>query len=152
MSRMDQASRLIEASPETIYAAMTEADALVQWLPPAGMSAKMLEFDLRPGGHYRMALRYDDASIAGKSGDHADIVSVGYADLVPGALVAQTVDFVSDEPAFAGTMTLNWIIEDRAEGALVTIRAQNVPRGITAHDHVEGLRSSLDSLARFVET
>jgi hypothetical protein len=111
----------------------------------------MLEFDPRPGGHYRMVLRYDDKTIAGKSGGSTDEVSVRYTDLVAGALVAQEVDFISDDPQFAGTMTMNWIIEDRPEGALVIIRAYNVPEGIGAADHQEGLRSSLDNLARFVE-
>jgi uncharacterized protein YndB with AHSA1/START domain len=151
MTRIDQAERLIEGAPETIYAAMTDAEALVQWLAPAGMSAQMLSFDPRPGSGYRMVLRYDDDTVAGKSGENADVVVVRYVDLVPGALVSEAVDFVSDDPALAGTMTMNWIIEDRPEGALVTIRALNVPRGIAAQDHIEGLKSSLDNLARFVE-
>jgi uncharacterized protein YndB with AHSA1/START domain len=118
MTRIDQAERLIEGAPETIYAAMTDAEALVQWLAPAGMSAQMLSFDPRPGGGYRMVLRYDDDTVAGKSGENADVVVVRYVDLVPGALVSEAVDFVSDDPALAGTMTMNWIIEDRRKGRL----------------------------------
>lgn len=151
MTRIDQASRLIEATPEIIFAAMTSAEALVNWLPPTGMSGEMLAFDPRPGGHYRMVLRYDDAGIAGKSGGNEDVVDVRYTDLVPGALVAQEVDFVSEDPAFSGTMVMNWIIEDRPEGALVTIRAEHVPEGISAENHQEGLTASLDNLARYVE-
>jgi uncharacterized protein YndB with AHSA1/START domain len=151
MTRIDEAQRLIEATPEAIFAAMTEADALVRWLPPSGMHGEVLEFDPRPGGLYRMVLRYDDKTTAGKSGGSTDEVSVRYTDLVAGALVAQEVDFISDDPQFAGTMTMNWIIEDRPEGALVIIRAHNVPEGIDAADHQEGLRSSLENLARYVE-
>lgn len=151
MARTDIASRLIEATPETIYAAMTDADALVQWLPPGDMSGEMLEFDPAPGGHYRMKLRYRNRAVAGKSGDGADIVLVRYLDLVPGALVSQAVDFVADDPAFAGTMAMHWILEARPEGTLVTIRAENVPPGIAAEDHEAGLAASLDNLARFTQ-
>lgn len=151
MSRTDQACRLVAADPETIYAAMTDPDALVAWLPPTGMRGTMLAFNLRPGGHYRMALRYEDTTIFGKSGGGEDIAEVRYLDLVPGALVSQAVDFVSDDPAFAGTMTMHWILQRETEGTLVTIRAENVPEGISAEDHAEGLESSLANLARFVE-
>lgn len=150
MARTDQAHRLIEASPEAVYDAMTSAEALVAWLPPTGMSGQMLEFDPRPGGHYKMMLRYEDAAIAGKSGGNADIAEMRYLDLVPGALVAQAIDFVSDDPLFSGTMMMNWILESRPEGTLVTIRAENVPEGISADDHAEGLASSLENLARYV--
>jgi len=68
MSRIDSATRIIEASPEAVYAAMTTAEALAAWLPPDGMSGQMLEFDPRPGGHYAMVLRHDDGAAAGKSG------------------------------------------------------------------------------------
>ena len=134
MSRTDSASR-----------------AMVVWLPPQGMRGEMLEFDLRPGGHYRMVLRYEDSSIAGKTGGNSDDVAVRFLDLVPGALVSQAVDFVSDDPAFAGTMVMNWMLRPVPEGTEVTIRAENVPSGISAEDHAEGLASSLENLANFLE-
>lgn len=151
MSRTDSASRIMDATPEAVYAAMTDPAAMVVWLPPQGMRGEMLEFDLRPGGHYRMVLRYEDSSIAGKTGENSDDVAVRFLDLVPGALVSQAVDFVSDDPAFAGTMVMNWMLRPMPEGTEVTIRAENVPSGISAEDHAEGLASSLDNLASFLE-
>ncbi|MCR6635398.1 SRPBCC domain-containing protein [Devosia sp.] len=151
MSRTDSASRIMDATPEAVYAAMTDPAAMVVWLPPQGMRGQMLEFDLRPGGHYRMVLRYEDSSIAGKTGENSDDVAVRFLDLVPGALVSQAVDFVSDDPAFAGTMVMNWILRPVPEGTEVTIRAENVPSGISAEDHAEGLAASLENLEKFVE-
>jgi len=98
-----------------------------------------------------MVLRYNDPSIAGKTGEGSDDVAVRIIDLVPGALVSQGVDFVSDDPAFSGTMVMNWIFEAVDEGTRVTIRAENVPEGISEEDHQEGLRSSLENLAGFLE-
>lgn len=150
MARIDQAHSIIEAPRKAIYHAMTTAEALVAWLPPSGMSGQMLDFDPRPGGHYKMVLRYDDAAIAGKSGGNEDIVTVRYLDLVQDTLVSQAVDFVSEDPRFAGTMVMNWTLEDRPEGTLVTIRAEHVPAGISAEDHAEGLAASLANLKDFV--
>jgi hypothetical protein len=98
-----------------------------------------------------MILRYDDAGIVGKTGENSDDVAVRFLDLVPGALVSQAVDFVSDDPAFAGTMVMNWLLRPVPEGTEITIRAENVPSGISAEDHAEGLSSSLENLARFLE-
>jgi len=151
MSRTDSATRIIDATPEAVYAALTEPEALAAWLPPSGMAGEMREFVPGPGGHYRMVLRYEDETIAGKSRDNEDEVLVRYTDLVPGALVAQEVDFVSDDSSFAGTMVMNWILTPRPEGTEVTIRAENVPSGISVEDHAAGLASSLENLARYVE-
>lgn len=150
MTRIDSARHIVEASPEMVYAAMTEPAALVAWLPPPGMSAQMLAFDLRPGGGYRMALRYDDPAIQGKSGGNEDIAETRYLDLVPGALVSQAIDFVSDDPRFAGTMIMNWQLRAVPEGTEVTIAARDVPEGISPQDHAEGLAASLENLSRYL--
>src|SRR5438132_12538543 len=79
------------------------------WLPPGGMTGRFERFDARPGGSYRMVLTYPDASGApGKATADSDIVEARFADIVPGERVVQAVDFVSDDPAYAGTMTMTW--------------------------------------------
>jgi hypothetical protein len=61
------------------------------------------------------------------------------------------VEFVSEDPAFAGTMTLTWSLSAERGGTRVEIRADDVPAGISAEDHAEGLSSSLANLAAFLE-
>lgn len=148
--RADTAHRVIEAPASAIYRAMISAEALEHWLPPRGMTGQMLAFEPRPGGHYRMALRYDDPQIAGKSGDNTDIVSVRFVALEPGRSVVQEVDFVADDPRFAGTMTMRWLLAPEGTGTRVTIIAENVPEGISAADHAEGFAASLQNLADYV--
>ena len=63
----------------------------------------------------------------------------------------QAVEFVSDDPAFAGTMTMTWEVAAHPGGTEVTIRATDVPEGISAEDHAAGLSSSLAQLAAYVE-
>ncbi len=98
-----------------------------------------------------MVLTYDDPAVAGKSGGSDDVVEARFVDIEPGMRVVQEVDFVSDDPAFTGTMTMTWEVAAAAGGSRVEIRAEGVPDGISAADHAEGMTSSLANLARFVE-
>ena len=152
MARTDTASRVIAAPLERVYAAFVDPDALVAWLPPNGMTGRFERFDARPGGSYRMVLTYADASAArGKATANSDIVEARFVDIVPGERVVQAVDFVSDEPGYAGTMTMTWEIAAVEAGTRVEIRADNVPDGISAEDHAVGLASSLANLAAYLE-
>jgi hypothetical protein len=65
--------------------------------------------------------------------------------------VVQAVEFRSDDPAFAGTMTGTWSVTPVEGGTLVELRADDVPSGISAEDHAAGLASSLENLARYLE-
>jgi uncharacterized protein YndB with AHSA1/START domain len=143
---------VIAAPLERVYAALVDPDALIAWLPPEGMSGRFERFDARPGGSYRMVLTYADASGApGKATADSDIVEGRFLDVVPGARVVQAVDFVSDDPAYAGTMTMTWEVTAVDAGARVEIRADDVPDGISAEDHAAGLASSLANLATYLE-
>src|ERR1700751_2173873 len=109
MPRTDTGSRVIAVPPERVYAALVDPQALTAWLPPAGMTGKFERYDLRVGGSYRMVLTYPSASASrGKATGDSDIVEARFVDLVPGVRVVQAVDFVSHDPAFAGTMTMTW--------------------------------------------
>jgi len=152
MPRTDTASRLIAAPPAHVYAAFVDPGALVAWLPPDGMSGRFERFDARPGGSYRLVLTYADASDApGKATADSDIVEARFVDVVPDERVVQAVDFVSDDPAFAGTMTMTWSVTAVDDGSRVEFRADDVPDGISAEDHAAGLTSSLANLAAYVE-
>jgi uncharacterized protein YndB with AHSA1/START domain len=152
MARTDSASRVIAASPDRTFAALVDRDALTAWLPPEGMSGVFERFDARPGGSYRLVLTYADASAApGKAAADADIVEARFVDIVGGVRVVQAVDFVSDDPAYAGTMTMTWTVTAVDAGTRVDIRADDVPAGISAEDHAAGLASSLANLAAYLE-
>lgn len=144
---------MIAASPARVYAALVDPDALIEWLPPETMSGEFERFDARPGGSYRMVLTYADASTApGKASADSDIVEARFVDIVPGVRVVQAVDFVSEDPAYAGTMTMTWEVTAVEAGTRVDIRADDVPIGISAEDHAAGLASSLANLATYLNT
>jgi uncharacterized protein YndB with AHSA1/START domain len=152
-ARTDTASRFVAAAPDAVYRAFVDADALMAWLPPAGMSGRALRFDPRPGGRYRIELTYKRGAVpggAGKTSERTDISSGRFLALEPGRRVVQSVAFESDDPAFAGDMIVTWTLAPAEGGTLVTVIAEQVPAGISAEDHEAGLASSLDHLARFV--
>lgn len=153
MARTDTASRVISASPADVYTAMVDAAALAKWLPPANMTADFERFDPRPGGSYRLVLTYIDGSgSVGKASENSDIVEGRFVDLIPGERVVQAVDFESDDPAFHGTMTMTWQVAPHEDGARVDFIADDVPDGISAEDHAEGMEASLSNLARYLES
>jgi len=152
MPRTDRAARVIDAPVGHVFNALVDRDALEAWLPPDGMTARFERFDPTPGGSYRLVLTYADPTDSrGKSSSGSDIVEARYVDIVRNDRVVQAVDFVSDDPAFAGTMTMTWAVRAVDGGTRVRITADDVPDGISADDHSAGLTSTLENLASFVE-
>jgi uncharacterized protein YndB with AHSA1/START domain len=143
---------VIAASPERVWAALVDPDALLAWLPPGEMTGRFERFDARPGGSYRIVLTYPDTSgAAGKATADSDIVEARFVDIIPGERIVQAADFVSDDPANAGTMTMTWQVTAVDPGTRVDIIAEDVPDGISAADHAAGFASSLTKLAAYLE-
>lgn len=143
---------MIAASPAEVYAALVDPSALAAWLPPGDMTAVFERFDLRPGGSYRLVLTYGEGTeSAGKATADTDVVEARFLDLEPGVQVVQAVDFESDDAAFHGTMTMTWRVSPVEGGTRVDLVADDVPEGISAEDHAEGMTASLANLARYLE-
>lgn len=151
--RTDTASRVIKAAPDVLYRAFLDPAALVQWLPPEGMTGRFDTFEPREGGTYRMTLTYvvPHEGTPGKASADEDIVAGRFIELVPNKRVVQAGTFDSDDPALAGEMIMTWSLDPVADGTRVTILCENVPAAIRKEDHDEGLASSLANLAAYVE-
>ena len=135
-----------------MFAALIGREALERWLPPTGMHGRFERFDMREGGSYRLVLTYDDASGApGKTTADSDVSDVRVTRIVDGERVVQEVDFESDDPAFTGTMRMEWSLHSGSDGTTVEFEARDVPEGIRASDHAEGITSSLSHLAAYLE-
>jgi uncharacterized protein YndB with AHSA1/START domain len=150
--RVDEATRVIQASPSVLYRAFEDPSALESWLPPKGMTGHVLAFDFRDGGSYRMRLVYSDKGKSrGKSSGDTDEVEVRFVRLIKDLYIEQAVTFDSDDPRFSGEMTVAWHFSVVLGGTKVTVRCESVPEGISRDDHQAGLSSSLQNLARFAE-
>lgn len=151
-SQTHTASRTIIASQRAIFRTFLDLEAVSSWRAPKGMTAKILEFDPRPGGIYKMAFIYSETDHGrGKSTADADIFEGRFVELVPDELIVEEVRFESGNAAFAGTMRVTTTFLQVTGGTKVTIRAENVPPGISAADHRAGMASTLKNLANFIE-
>lgn len=150
MPRVDTLTRHIPADPHAVYTAWLDPQALAEWLPPTGMTARIDEFEPRVGGRYVMTLTYEDATFDGKSGDNTDVVHGIFTRLEPDRVIAQQNVFDSPDPAFAGTMTMTWTLVPADAGTEVTVTCTEVPDGIAQADHLDGIGSSLQNLANYL--
>jgi uncharacterized protein YndB with AHSA1/START domain len=153
VARRDCALSVISAELERVFDALVDRSALETWLPPDRMTGRFERFDSAPGGSYRLVLTYVDPAGAGaKSSADSDIVEARFVDIVQNDRVVQAVDFVSNDPAYAGTMTMTWAVRATDHGILVEFTADDVPDGISAEDHLAGMTSSLENLARYLSS
>ena len=118
------------------------------------MTGKVHEFEARVGGGYRMSLFYPASERAnrGKTAEREDRFTARFVELTPPTRVVQAISFDSANPAFAGEMTMAVTFEERDGGTEVTIVFERIPPGIRSEDNDAGTRSSLEKLARYVES
>lgn len=148
--RVDAASRFVAADQDDVFRAFVDPARLLAWLPPEGMTGRFEWFD--PGAGYRMVLRYLEAPPGGgKAAADEDVSVVRRVRVDAPELIVEEVDFPSEDPAYAGTMTLTWTFTEGDGGTYVDVAATDVPAGIDPADHAVGLASSLANLARLVE-
>ena len=142
----------ISASREVLYRAFTDPAALEACQAPGDMTGKVHAFDLRVGGGYQMSLFYpeSDREAVGKSDEREDRFTTRFVELLPPSLIVQAITFESDDPAFAGEMTMTIALEERAGGTEVTIAYEGIPSGIRPEDNELGTRMSLEKLGRYV--
>ena len=146
-------SKFIHASPGEIYRAFTDPESLVVWQAPGNMTAKVHHFDLRVGGGYEMSLFYpiSERKFSGKTEEREDRFTSRFVALDPPVKIVQAVTFDSSNPAFAGEMIMEVMLQPSGKGTNVVIQFNNIPPGIKPKDNEAGTESSLNKLAEYVE-
>jgi uncharacterized protein YndB with AHSA1/START domain len=151
--RTTSTSRIIKASREALYRALTDPDAIGLWLAPGEMTGKVHSFELRVGGGYRMSLFYpsSDKEARGKTSAHEDRFTARFLELKPPEKIVQAINFESDKPEYAGEMIMEVRFETRSSGTEVIFLFTNIPPGISQANNDAGTRLTLEKLARYVE-
>jgi uncharacterized protein YndB with AHSA1/START domain len=149
-------SRVINAPRQRIYQSFMSGEAVASWLAPDGMRSTVHQFEPREGGEIRMSLTYLNVEESpdgkgGKSTADTDTFRGTFVELIPDEKVVWRTEFESSDPAFADAMTLIWSFVDADGGTEVTVRCENIPRGVRPEDNEEGSRSTLEKLAAFLE-
>jgi uncharacterized protein YndB with AHSA1/START domain len=134
--------RVIRSTPERLYRAFLDADALAKWLPPDGYTCRVHALDAREGGTFRMTFT-NFASGEGHS------FGGRYLELVPGERLRYTDAF--DDPSLPGTMETTVSLRAVSCGTELTVQQADLPEGIPLEQCYLGWQDSLALLARLVE-
>ena len=151
--RSTQVSHFIKAPREMVYRAFIEPDAVESWLAPDNMKGHIEIFEPYEGGKFRMSLTYldDKDRPRGKTSEDTDTSEGTFIELIPNQKIIQVFAFESDQPDMAGTMRITWSLADADGGTEVTVRMDDIPKGIRLEDNELGSNQSLRKLAALVE-
>ena len=134
--------RVLRATPERVYRAFLDADAMVKWLPPDGFTAKVHRLDAKVGGAHKM-------SFTNFSTGRSHAFGGTYLELVPHERIRYTDKF--DDANLPGEMQVTVTFKKVSVGTELNIVQEGVPDAIPAEACYLGWQESLILLAKLVE-
>ncbi|MDV6343157.1 SRPBCC family protein [Nitrosomonas sp. Is37] len=137
-----QLHRALRATPERIYRAFLDADAMTKWLPPNGFTGKIHHIDAKVGGTYKM-------SFTNFTTGHSHSFGGEYLELVPYERIRYTDKF--DDPNLPGEMQTTVSLKKVSCGTELNIVQEGIPEAIPPEACYLGWQESLTLLAQLVE-
>lgn len=134
--------RVLRSTPERVYRAFLDPDAMVKWLPPNGFTGKVHHQDLRVGGAYKMSFTNFTSGKSHSFGGE-------YLELVPNEKIRNTDKF--DDPNMPGEMTVTVTLKKVLVGTELSVVQEGVPDVIPPDACTLGWQESLALLAKLVE-
>lgn len=142
MSGTVRLHRVIRATPERLYRAFLDADAMVKWLPPHGFTGKVHHLDATVGGTYRM-------SFTNFSTGHSHAFGGTYLELVPNERISHTDSF--DDSNLPGEMRTTINLAQVSCGTELQVIQEGIPDVIPIEQCYLGWQESLILLTLLVE-
>lgn len=134
--------RVLATTPEKLYRAFLEPDAVAKWLPPNGFACTVHHLEARVGGTHRMSFRNFTTGNGHSFGGR-------YLELVPNERLRYTDTF--DDPNLPGEMTVTVSLKKVLVGTELNITQEGVPDALPLEGCYLGWQQSLENLARLVE-
>jgi len=134
--------RVLATTPEKLYRAFLEADAVAKWLPPNGFACTVHHLEARVGGTHTMSFRNFTTGKGHSFGGR-------YLELVPNERLRYTDAF--DDLNMPGEMTVTVSLKRVTVGTELTITQDGVPEAIPVEACYLGWQQSLENLAKLVE-
>ena len=134
--------RVLRATPERIYRAFLDADAMSKWLPPNGFTGKVHHLDAKVGGTYKMSFTN---FTTGKSHSFGGT----YLELTPHERIRYTNKF--DAANLSGEMQTTITLKQVFCGTELNITQEGIPAAIPAEACYLGWQESLTLLAKLVQ-
>ena len=134
--------RVLRASPERVYRAFLDSEAMVKWIPPHGFTGTVHHLDARVGGGYRM-------SFTNFSTGKRHTFGGKYIELTPHEQIRYTDQF--EDPNLPGEMQVTISLHKVACGTELSIMQEGIPSAIPVEFCYLGWQESLTLLAHLVE-
>lgn len=134
--------RVLRATPERIYRAFLDPDAMAKWLPPNGFTGRVHHIDAKVGGTYKM-------SFTNFTTGHSHSFGGEYLELVPNERIRHTDKF--DDPNLPGEMQTTVSLKQVSGGTELSVVQEGVPEVIPPEACYLGWQESLTLLAKLVE-
>jgi uncharacterized protein YndB with AHSA1/START domain len=134
--------RVLRATPERVYRAFLDADAMVKWLPPNGFTGRIHHIDAKVGGSYKM-------SFTNFSTGQSHTFGGEYLDLVPYERLRYTDKF--DDPSLPGEMQTTVTLSKVSCGTELNVVQEGIPEVIPTEACYLGWQESLTLLVKLVE-
>ena len=134
--------RVLRATPDRVYRAFLDADAMAKWLPPNGFTGKVHHLEAKVGGTYKMSFTN---FTSGKGHSFGGT----FVELKPNELIRHTDQF--DDPNLPGEIQVTITLKQVFCGTELNIVQEGVPAVIPAEACYLGWQESLTLLAELVE-
>lgn len=134
--------RVVRSTPEKVYRAFLDAEAMSKWLPPQGFTGKVHHLEARVGGTFRM-------SFTNFTSGHSHSFGGSYLELVPHERLRYTDKF--DDPNLPGEIVVTVTLKKVSCGTELNVVQEGVPAVIPAEACYLGWQESLVQLAMLVE-
>lgn len=134
--------RVFSASPEKVYKAFINADAMASWMPPYGFICKVYKMDFKIGGTYKMSFTNFTTGNSHSFGGE-------YLEIVPNKLLKYTDQF--DDQNLPGKITTKIELRKVLCGTELFVTQEGIPDNIPTEMCYLGWQESLDKLKRLVE-
>ena len=134
--------RVLRSTPDKVYRAFLDPEAMNKWLPPNGFTGKVHHLDARVGGNFRM-------SFTNFTTGHSHSFGGEYLELVPNERIRHTDRF--DDPNLPGEMLVTVTFKSVSCGTELSVVQEGVPDLIPPESCYLGWQESLVLLAKLVE-
>ncbi|HEX3175597.1 MAG TPA: SRPBCC family protein [Methylomirabilota bacterium] len=134
--------RVLRATPEKVYRAFLDADAMAKWLPPHGFTGKVHHVEAKVGGTYKM-------SFTNFTTGHHHSFGGTYLELVPDERIRHTDAF--DDANLPGEMQTTISLKKVSVGTELNVVQEGIPQAIPPEACYLGWQESLTLLAQLVE-
>lgn len=134
--------RVFTTTPDKLYRAFLEADALARWLPPNGFTCKVHHFEPKVGGTFKL-------SFANFTTGNGHSFGGEFLELVPSERIRYTDKF--DDPNLPGVIHVTVTLKKVLVGTEMYVEQANIPKVIPLEACYLGWQQSLENLARLVE-